>query len=120
MKPRCSPAVRAARLCPAAPITRAVWLTLGPGAESHNAAEEHHDEHEPEHEHERGRSKLSLPLHIPKNRSTGNLAINTQHVDRSRLRFSFDAGALTSADLETVTRFVIRSREKPLLALTVT
>ncbi|RYP52988.1 hypothetical protein DL768_001982 [Monosporascus sp. mg162] len=57
----------------------------------------------------RGRSKqLSPQLHIPKNRSTGNLAVvaeNDQSSERSsRIRFSFDSGLGTAADYESMTR----------------
>jgi protein-serine/threonine kinase len=64
------------------------------GADSNNGGEE------------RGRSMLSLPLQIPKNRSTGNLAANTDNVDRSRFRFSFDAGSTAGMEYDAVTRLV--------------
>lgn len=61
-------------------------------------------------ERERGRSRITNPpseLVIPKNRSTGNLlAHGTGGVDRSRIRFSFDAG-MGHADLDSLTRLVL-------------
>ncbi|KAK9418042.1 putative Protein kinase domain-containing protein [Seiridium unicorne] len=54
----------------------------------------------------RGRSKLSPTLQIPKNRSTGNLAVvsesTTPEHSTSRIRFSFDAGS--SVDYDSITR----------------
>lgn len=56
---------------------------------------------------ERGR-RGSPPAHaelvLPKNRSTPNLA-NARGPDRSRVRFSFDAGSL-AAELDTISRSV--------------
>lgn len=59
----------------------------------------------------RGRLKLSPPLQIPKNRSTGNLA-SAEGIDRSRIRFSLDAGAAAAeydALARSVSALVIRS-----------
>ncbi|KAM5379570.1 hypothetical protein ACJZ2D_003918 [Fusarium nematophilum] len=57
---------------------------------------------------ERGREKLTAPLSLPKNRSTGNLASTNepQKSDRSRVRMSLDAtaAAAAAADLEALTR----------------
>ncbi|KAL8381426.1 hypothetical protein RB595_005611 [Gaeumannomyces hyphopodioides] len=66
------------------------------GAQEHGA-NEHHDADE------RGRPKLSASLQIPKNRSTGNLAVIGESSDRGRIRFSFDAGAAT-AEFDGLTR----------------
>ncbi|KAK8088059.1 hypothetical protein PG997_003020 [Apiospora hydei] len=61
----------------------------------------------------RGRNKLSPTLQIPKNRSTGNLAVVSEDAEAlerqqqdstSRVRFSFDAGSGLSADYDSVTR----------------
>ncbi|KAK8095874.1 hypothetical protein PG999_013896 [Apiospora kogelbergensis] len=68
--------------------------------------------HDGEPQRGRGRNKLSPTLQIPKNRSTGNLAVvseDTEAFDRqqestSRVRFSFDAGSGLSADYDSVTR----------------
>lgn len=60
-------------------------------------ADSHHDADE------RGRSKLSPPLQLPKNRSTGNLAVAHDTSEKARLRFSFDAGA-AAAEYDTLSR----------------
>lgn len=60
-------------------------------------ATKHHDGEE------RGRGRLAPPLQIPKNRSTGNLAITTDSPERARVRFSFDAGA-AAAEYDALTR----------------
>lgn len=52
---------------------------------------------------ERGRSQLSAPLQLPKNRSTGNLAIAGDTPEKARVRLSFDAGA-AAAEYENLTR----------------
>ncbi|KAK0630745.1 hypothetical protein B0T17DRAFT_637181 [Bombardia bombarda] len=54
---------------------------------------------------EHGRDALlpPLPLQIPKNRSTGNLTVHGSNSDRSRMRFSFDAGA-AAAEYDAITR----------------
>jgi hypothetical protein len=41
----------------------------------------------------RGRGRLSPGLQIPKNRSTGNLGAMGDSSEKTRIRFSFDAGA---------------------------
>ncbi|KAI1450939.1 hypothetical protein F5Y02DRAFT_8201 [Annulohypoxylon stygium] len=44
-------------------------------------------------------NKLSAPLRLPKNRSTGNLAVVAEFPERPRLRFSFDTGSgVTESD----------------------
>ncbi|XXH05047.1 hypothetical protein Hte_011471 [Hypoxylon texense] len=48
-------------------------------------------------------NKLSAPLRIPKNRSTGNLAVVSEFPERPRLRFSFDAGSGV-AESDQITR----------------
>ncbi|KAK8050556.1 hypothetical protein PG994_012286 [Apiospora phragmitis] len=69
--------------------------------------------HDGEPQRGRGRNKLSPTLQIPKNRSTGNLAVVTEDAEAlerqqqestSRVRFSFDAGSGLSADYDSVTR----------------
>ncbi|ERS97210.1 protein-serine/threonineeeee kinase [Sporothrix schenckii 1099-18] len=52
-------------------------------------------------------NQLALPLHIPKNRSTGNLTVASPDVPdhKARLRFSFDAGA-SAAEYDAATRLV--------------
>lgn len=64
-------------------------------------------------EQERGRTTESL--HIPKNRSTGNLlAQSSRTVDKSgRVRFSFDAAGLTGAEYDALSRSVISEFQKP-------
>ena len=53
---------------------------------------------------ERGRSKLAPALQIPKNRSTGNLALSAaDSSEKARIRFSFDAGA-AAAEYDSITR----------------
>ena len=50
-------------------------------------------------------NKLSAPLRLPKNRSTGNLAVVAEFPERPRLRFSFDTGSgVTESD--QITRYV--------------
>jgi hypothetical protein len=51
-------------------------------------------------------AKLSPPLQIPKNRSTGNLASIGEHADKSRYRLSYDASS-AAVDYESITRFVV-------------
>lgn len=63
------------------------------GAPEHGA-NEHHDGDA------RSRPKLPRSLQIPKNRSTGNLAVIGESSDRGHIRFSFDAGA----ELDGLTR----------------
>ncbi|KAI0840446.1 Pkinase-domain-containing protein [Hypoxylon sp. FL0890] len=48
-------------------------------------------------------NKLTAPLRIPKNRSTGNLAVVAEVPERPRLRFSFDAGSGV-AESDQITR----------------
>ncbi|KAL1889387.1 serine/threonine protein kinase [Sporothrix stenoceras] len=52
-------------------------------------------------------NQLALPLHIPKNRSTGNLLAASSDVSdhKARIRFSFDAGA-SAAEYDAATRLV--------------
>jgi protein-serine/threonine kinase len=69
-------------------------------------ADTHHDGEE------RGRSKLALPLQLPKNRSTGNLAISGDTSEKARMRFSFDAGA-AAAEYEALTRSVCMDAGAP-------
>ncbi|KAK4106645.1 Pkinase-domain-containing protein [Parathielavia hyrcaniae] len=51
----------------------------------------------------RGRTRLSPALHIPKNRSTGNLGTMNDSSERARIRFSFDAGA-AAAEYDSMSR----------------
>ncbi|KAG7111540.1 Serine/threonine-protein kinase ppk6 like [Verticillium longisporum] len=68
------------------------------GGSSKNGAELHNEEG-------RGRSRLVPQSTLPKNRSTGNLALATNaQSDRSRVRMSFDAGAATTAEYEALAR----------------
>ncbi|KAB5570400.1 hypothetical protein GE09DRAFT_1055248 [Coniochaeta sp. 2T2.1] len=67
------------------------------GGDQEHGAEIHQDGEE------RGRSKLSPPLQLPKNRSTGNLAVAGDTSEKARMRFSFDAGA-AAADYDALTR----------------
>lgn len=69
-------------------------MLLDPGAEIHRDGEE------------RGRSKLSPPLQLPKNRSTGNLAVAGDTSEKARMRFSFDAGA-AAADYDALARLAL-------------
>ncbi len=55
---------------------------------------------------ERGRGKLLTPLTLPKNRSTGNLALSADP-DRSRFRMSFEGSSSAAADHDLMTRSVI-------------
>ncbi|KAJ9137288.1 Serine/threonine-protein kinase PSK2 [Pleurostoma richardsiae] len=66
---------------------------------------EKHLENGVENHTERSRGELSppLPLHLPKNRSTGNLAAAPDTSEKARIRFSFDAGA-AAADYDSITR----------------
>lgn len=88
---------------------------LGMGTDGHGSikgADSDDKPHDGEPQRGRGRNKLSPTLQIPKNRSTGNLAVvseDTEALDRqqestSRVRFSFDAGSGLSADYDSVTR----------------
>ncbi|KAI1484176.1 Pkinase-domain-containing protein [Daldinia eschscholtzii] len=65
-------------------------------------AENIHQDADPEPQRGRGSTrsnKLAAPLRIPKNRSTGNLAVVAEFPERGRLRFSFDAGSgVTESD----------------------
>ncbi|KAI2639720.1 Pkinase-domain-containing protein [Hypomontagnella submonticulosa] len=59
-------------------------------------AENIHQDGDPEPQRGRGSTrstKLAAPLRLPKNRSTGNLAVVAEIPERTRLRFSFDAGS---------------------------
>ncbi|KAK6841423.1 hypothetical protein PG989_010027 [Apiospora arundinis] len=87
----------------------------GMGTDGHGSikgADSDDKPHDGEPQRGRGRNKLSPTLQIPKNRSTGNLAVvseDTEALDRqqestSRVRFSFDAGSGLSADYDSVTR----------------
>ncbi|KAI1769961.1 Pkinase-domain-containing protein [Hypoxylon cercidicola] len=51
----------------------------------------------------RNNDKLTAPLRIPKNRSTGNLAVVSEFPEWPRLRFSFDAGSGV-AESDQITR----------------
>lgn len=73
------------------------------GAETHEDGEE------------RGRSKLSPPLQLPKNRSTGNLAVAGDTSEKARMRFSFDAGA-AAADYDALTRLALAEHPLPCTA----
>ncbi|KAI0010144.1 Pkinase-domain-containing protein [Xylariaceae sp. FL0662B] len=53
----------------------------------------HDEEQEPPRGREPTRDKLAAPLRIPKNRSTGNLAVVFEGPDKPKLRFSFDSGS---------------------------
>lgn len=67
-----------------------------------DAVPDQHDGERP-----RGRTKLSPPLNIPKNRSTGNLAVRadaTNASDRARIRFSIDGGSIQAADYDSLAR----------------
>lgn len=56
-------------------------------------------------EDERGRGKLVPPLSLPKNRSTGNLALPTDAtVDRSRYRMSFEGPLSSPMDYDGLAR----------------
>ncbi|POR34034.1 Serine/threonine-protein kinase ppk6 [Tolypocladium paradoxum] len=57
-------------------------------------------------EDERGRGKLVAPLSLPKNRSTGNLALSADATtaDRSRYRMSFEAPSTAAIDYDALTR----------------
>lgn len=57
---------------------------------------------------DRGRGKLGPPLSLPKNRSTGNLALQPDApIDRSRYRMSFEAPSPTPIDYESMSRYVL-------------
>ncbi|KAL0931818.1 serine/threonine protein kinase [Colletotrichum truncatum] len=65
------------------------------GGPHDNGTDKHHDE-------PRGRSRVpTTQLQLPKNRSTGNLAIMTDQPGRGRMRFSFDAGSVAESDTMT-------------------
>ncbi|EFX00123.1 serine/threonine-protein kinase ppk6 [Grosmannia clavigera kw1407] len=49
-------------------------------------------------------SQLSLSLHLPKNRSTGNLALPVDTPAKARFRLSFDAGA-AAADYDAMAQY---------------
>ncbi|KAM4054714.1 kinase [Hirsutella rhossiliensis] len=54
---------------------------------------------------DRGRGKLAPPLSLPKNRSTGNLALQPDApTDRSRYRMSFEAPSPTLIDYDSMSR----------------
>lgn len=52
---------------------------------------------------------LAPPLQLPKNRSTGNLAMAGDTPEKARMRFSFDAGA-AAAEYDALTRLVLDER----------
>lgn len=64
-----------------------------------NGATELHDDEAAD----RGRRKVAPGLQIPKNRSTGNLAVIGETSDRSRIRFSFDASS-AGTEYDVLTR----------------
>lgn len=66
---------------------------------------------------ERGRGKLLQPLSLPKNRSTGNLAVSSDLIDRSRIRMSFDASSASPLDLDSATRYRTVPRPSPAASL---
>ncbi|KAF3063863.1 Serine/threonine-protein kinase ppk6 [Daldinia childiae] len=69
-------------------------------------AENIHQDADPEPQRGRGSTrstKLAAPLRIPKNRSTGNLAVVAEFPERTRLRFSFDTGSGV-AESDQITR----------------
>ncbi|KAI1143836.1 Pkinase-domain-containing protein [Hypoxylon sp. FL0543] len=69
-------------------------------------ADNNHQDGDPEPQRGRGSTrsnKLTAPLRIPKNRSTGNLAVVAEVPERPRLRFSFDAGS-GAAESDQITR----------------
>ncbi|VBB86898.1 Putative serine/threonine-protein kinase [Podospora comata] len=69
------------------------------GGNHDNGDETRHDAEE-----QRGRSRLSPGLHIPKNRSTGNLGhMGGDNSEKARIRFSFDAGP-SATEYDTITR----------------
>ncbi|KAH6654126.1 hypothetical protein BKA67DRAFT_592401 [Truncatella angustata] len=76
------------------------------GDHQEHGADSENTQHDGEPQRGRGRSKLSPTLQIPKNRSTGNLAVvseaATPEHSRSRVRFSFDAGS--GVDFDSITR----------------
>ena len=52
----------------------------------------------------RGRDALApAALHIPKNKSTSNLAVTRDNSEKARIRFSFDAGA-AAAEYDNISR----------------
>lgn len=92
VRPACSvPSTPSEPLSPCSPT----WANVdAPGAEH-------------QHEEVRGRSRLTPQLQLPKNRSTGNLAIVPESsVDRSRARMSFDVGSSISNEYDSITRLV--------------
>ncbi|CAK7567749.1 MAG: serine/threonine protein kinase [Sporothrix epigloea] len=48
-------------------------------------------------------NQLALPLHLPKNRSTGNLTVASSVAEKARIRLSFDAST-SAAELDAATR----------------
>lgn len=76
------------------------------GAEAHSRSQDG------EPQRGRGRSKqLSPHLQIPKNRSTGNLAVVAEGAEDSerspRFRFSFDTGSGAALDYDSIIRYVV-------------
>ena len=55
--------------------------------------------------------QLELPVHLPKNRSTGNLELVGNQSEKARIRFSFDAGA-AAAEYDHLTRSVTTDHQK--------
>lgn len=54
---------------------------------------------------DRGRGKLVPPLSLPKNRSTGNLALSADAtVDRSRYRMSFEGSSSSTMEYDALAR----------------
>jgi hypothetical protein len=54
---------------------------------------------------DRGRGKLVPPLSLPKNRSTGNLALSADAtVDRSRYRMSFEGPSSSAMEYDALAR----------------
>ncbi|KAI1877837.1 uncharacterized protein JN550_000019 [Neoarthrinium moseri] len=78
------------------------------GYQEHAADADDNTYHDGEPPRGRGRSKLSPALQIPKNRSTGNLAVVSEASEpqqsTSRIRFSLDAGSGANADYDSITR----------------
>ncbi|CAK7268786.1 serine/threonine protein kinase [Sporothrix epigloea] len=48
-------------------------------------------------------NQLALPLHLPKNRSTGNLTVTSSVAEKARMRLSFDAST-SAAELDAAIR----------------
>ncbi|KAJ3942347.1 serine/threonine protein kinase [Colletotrichum fioriniae] len=62
------------------------------------------------HEEPRGRSRTpTTQLQLPKNRSTGNLAVipDDNNTGRGRMRFSFDAGSVAEGSDHVPPRLVL-------------